>query len=222
MVARAPTRDGRRLGGILALAGLAAAVLAVVRGVLWWWRTTPQSYDLPRVWADAALLAGGLMLALAGLVLHGRWLARARHTPATFLTPAEEARVLEAIKKFEGRTSGEIRVHLAGAASEDVLGDARQVFERLGMTATRERNGVLFFVAAAERRFAVLGDAAIHERVPDDFWSSIAREVEGHFRRGQYADALIHGIERAGEALATFFPHRPDDVNELPDDISRS
>lgn len=216
------SRDGRFLGGILAGAGLLAAILALVRGALWWWRPAPQTYDLPQVWADAALLVGGLMLAVAGLFLHGRWLARARGAPATFLTIAEEARVLAAIREFESRTSGEIRVHLAGTVRDDILADAGRAFEQLGMTVTRERNGVLFFVATADRRFAVLGDVGIHEHVTDDFWNVVAREVEGHFQKGQFADGLVHGIARAGEALAKHFPPRPDDANELPDEISRS
>jgi len=43
---------------------------------------------------------------------------------------------------------------------------AKQAFAKLGLTATREHNGVLFFVAVRERKFAVLGDSGINQKVP--------------------------------------------------------
>jgi uncharacterized membrane protein len=209
-----------RLGRALLVGGTFLAVVGMVRGGLLFWKQ-PETWQPRDPWIDAALLVVGLLAALAGFVLHHHAVATARATPATFLDAGDEKRVLEAIRTFESRTSGEIRVHLCGAAVPDILGAARGTFEQLGMTATRERNGVLFFVDVPARRFAVLGDAGIHDRVGPGFWDAIARGVEARFRAGDYADGLAWGIGEAGTALATFFPHRPDDVNELPDEISR-
>ncbi|MBP7148681.1 MAG: TPM domain-containing protein [Acidobacteria bacterium] len=133
----------------------------------------------------------------------------------------EEERVLAAMREFERRTSGEIRVHLAARITRDIMEEARTAFEKLGMTATAERNGVLFFVAVAERRFAVLGDRGIHAQVAPDFWDGVAAAVAERFARGRFADGLCEGIALAGESLAALFPRRPDDRNELPDRISR-
>ncbi|HET6349685.1 MAG TPA: TPM domain-containing protein [Candidatus Krumholzibacteria bacterium] len=138
----------------------------------------------------------------------------------TFLTAAERTRVLEAVAQFERMTSGEIRVHLAEHSGGDPTRMAARVFEQLGMTATHERNGVLFFVSVHDRHVAVIGDSGIHERVPDGFWNHVVQVVESAFAEERYAEGLVDGIAMAGARLAEHFPHRPGDVNELPDDIS--
>ena len=45
------------------------------------------------------------------------------------------------------------------------------------MTATKDRNAVLFFVVPARRKFVVLGDSGIHEKVGQEFWHHIVRTV---------------------------------------------
>jgi uncharacterized membrane protein len=130
-------------------------------------------------------------------------------------------RVQQAIKEAERETSGEIRVSVARHL---FWGDTRRVaekaFERMGMTATKERNGVLFFVAPVRRRFVVLGDTGIHERVGQEFWERVSAAMAEDFRRGDFTEGLVRGIREAGRELAVHFPcDRPRDVNELPDQI---
>ncbi len=218
--------DGKARG--LARAGrllVAAGILGILAsGVLLWqaWRGPgPDTWAEVPAWPGLVALAAAMAVIAAGLVLGLRARVAARAVPATFLRPDEEEKVLAAIREFEGRTSGEIRVHLAERAGDDILAAAREAFERLGMTATAERNGVLFFVAVADRRFAVLGDRGIDEKVPEGFWDDVVARVRERFAEGRFADGLVEGISMAGEQLAAFFPHRPDDVNELPDEISR-
>ncbi|HHN75101.1 MAG TPA: hypothetical protein ENK10_07745 [Acidobacteria bacterium] len=172
--------------------------------------------------ADALLLgAAGLAVGLLGLWLLRSALTAGRLTPATFLTPDEEKRVLEAIASFEARTSGEIRVHLEDRVSGDLLEQARKTFEEIGMTGTARRNGVLIFVAVASRRFAVLGDEGIDSRVEEGFWDACVERIGKRFAEGRFAEGLVEGITIAGQALAEHFPVQDDDVNELPDGISR-
>jgi len=203
------------LGLALGVLGGVIAALALRAGM------RSDSWDAPSPLGGLLLIVAGAVAVLLGHWLRSRHLVVARLTPATFLTPGEEARVLDAIRRFENRTSGEIRVHLAGYVRGDVLDAARRAFEELGMTATAERNGVLFFVATHSRRFAVVGDAGIDARVPDGFWDEIVNRVREAFAAGRFGEGLVAGIERAGEKLAEHFPRRPDDVNELPDQISR-
>jgi len=136
---------------------------------------------------------------------------------ATIDTSAIEA----AIARAEARTSGEICVHIEPSVGRyDPMEYAQRTFERLGMTRTAERNGVLIFIAASEQKFVVLGDRGIHEHVGSDFWEAVAGAMTAAFREGRFTDGLVTAIERAGERLADHFPHRPDDVNELPDGVS--
>jgi uncharacterized membrane protein len=168
----------------------------------------------------AMLIGLAVLLWFCGALLSRRVHRARRDTVRTFLDDDERARVLAAIREFERNTSGEIRVHLQAridGAAKDV---AASVFNRLGMAGTRDRNGVLFFVGVRDRRFAVIGDAGIYDAVPRDFWNGVVGRVEARLMEGRHADGLIEGIRMAGAALVEHFPPRPDDINELPDDIS--
>ncbi len=131
-----------------------------------------------------------------------------------------EKRILEAIRQAESLTSGEIRVHLQRRTGGDPLEPAKTKFEQLGMTRTKERNGILFFIVLGEKKFAVIGDTGIHEKVGDAFWTSIADTMTGFFKTGDLAGGIEAGVLKAGDALATHFPRKSDDVNELPDNLS--
>ena len=89
----------------------------------------------------------------------------------------DKERIKQAIQKAERRTSGEIRVSVSPLFWGDVRKAAEKAFDRLGMTATKDRNAVLFFVVPARRKFVVLGDSGIHEKVGQEFWHHIVRTV---------------------------------------------
>lgn len=211
-----------RLSAWLFAGGALLDLLGVVLLALWMRSPAHDSWDLPRLWLAVGALLIGTLLQCAALLIHQRRRLRDRRTPRDFLSPQEDRQVIEAIRRFEHRTSGEIRVHLQERGGLDVLAEAAAAFARLRMDQTVQRSGVLFFVLTDERRFAVIGDSGIHERVGADFWDETAAQVRRHFAAGHYAKALIEGIDRAGAALATHFPYREGDVNELPDEISRS
>jgi len=137
-----------------------------------------------------------------------------------FFTEAEQKVIVEAVKKAELNTSGEIRVHLAKHCSDDAYKKAIEVFARLNMHQTRLRNGVLFYLATEDRKFAVVGDEGIHSVVPDNFWDSIGKILSSHFKEGKFTEGLEKGILKTGEQLKAYFPYQQDDVNELPDEIS--
>ncbi|CAI8261643.1 MAG: Uncharacterised protein [Flavobacteriia bacterium] len=139
-----------------------------------------------------------------------------------FFDPESEERVLSAIRQAEQNTSGEIRVHLERSSGKDPYKRAQQVFSRLGMHRTAERNGVLFYLATEDHKFTILGDKGIDQAVPDGFWNEIRDEMQRHFRLGEFEQGLSRGILMAGEQLAHFFPHSADDINELDDEISES
>jgi uncharacterized membrane protein len=127
--------------------------------------------------------------------------------------------VKQAIQRAEMRTSGEIRVSLSPPFWGDVWNTAVMAFERLGMTATKERNAVLFFVVPSRHRFVVLGDSGINERVGQAFWYHIARALSERLHHGDMTGGLVAAIEEVGERLARFFPRVESDTNELPDDV---
>jgi uncharacterized membrane protein len=140
----------------------------------------------------------------------------------SMLTAEDEARIVAAIRAAELRTSGELVVSFAPPFRGDVRGAAERAFKRLGMTRTSRRNGVLFFVVPSRRRFVVLGDVAIHERVGQRFWENIAGAMSDRFRDEDFVGGLLRGIAVAADALAAHFPPVFPDRNELVDHIDVS
>ncbi len=129
-------------------------------------------------------------------------------------------RIEAALRAAEQRTSGEIRVSVAPLFWGNVLKAAERAFVRLGMTGTKERNGVLFLVVPSRRRFVVLGDEGIHARVGQGFWEDVARAVSERFKDKDFTGGLVEGIEEVGRQLEQHFPHRGErDENELPDSV---
>ena len=133
--------------------------------------------------------------------------------------PIDQARVIAAIGAAERLTSGEIRVFVSRQPADDAVAAAQSHFERLGMTQTEARNGVLIFLAPRSRAFAVIGDTGVHEKCGDSFWRELASAMSVQFRQGDFTTGLVLGIERAGALLAAHFPRQADDRNELPDRV---
>lgn len=133
----------------------------------------------------------------------------------------EQQLIVSAIQKAENRTSGEIKVHIEERCPvADVMERAKAVFGELGLHTTKEQNGVLFYLAHEDRKFAVLGDKGINEKVPADFWESTKEKLRAHFKKNEFTEGLCEGIEEAGQQLKKFFPYQADDTNELPDGVS--
>lgn len=139
---------------------------------------------------------------------------------SSFLTSEEQEKILSSIREAEKETSGEIRVHIDSTCSEDVLDRAAWMFKKLGMEKTAERNGVLFYLAVKDRKFAVLGDAGINAKVPEGFWDCIKELLAANFREGKFGHGLSEGILLTGKQLKVHFPYTRQDVNELTDEIS--
>lgn len=139
---------------------------------------------------------------------------------AGFFSAFDSDRIVQAIAGAERRTSGEIRVHVTRHSPKDLEERAERRFHLLGMTKTAERNGVLIYIAPNARRFWILGDAGIHEKAGKDFWSEVAAAMEEHFRRGEFTEGVVRGVERVGELLAAHFPRKRDDRNELSNEVT--
>ena len=138
-----------------------------------------------------------------------------------FLTKAEEAEVVEAIRLAEKNTSGEIRVHLEKETSIAPIERAVEVFHELGMDTTQLRNGVIIYVAVKSKQFAIYGDQGINDKVDNDFWDCTKDIMVNHFKTGNNVQALVEGIHNAGEQLKKHFPFEDDDTDELSNEISK-
>lgn len=139
-----------------------------------------------------------------------------------FLSKAEEQEIVHAIVEAEKNTSGEIRVHIEENSEKSPLDRAQEVFFELNMNKTKDKNGVLFYVCVADKKFAILGDKGINEVVEADFWDCTKEVVLSNFKEKNFKKGLVEGILRAGERLQHYFPYQSDDEDELSNEISRS
>ena len=137
-----------------------------------------------------------------------------------FFTEAEQKDIIEAIKAAEKDTSGEIQIHLENHCKKEVMERAKEVFVSLDIAKTALKNGVLFYFAVLDHKFAILGDKGINDVVPDTFWDDIKNNLQGKFRAGKFCEGICEAIRAAGLQLKIHFPYGADDKNELSDEIS--
>lgn len=137
-----------------------------------------------------------------------------------FLSESDELKVLEAIQKAEKLTSAEIRVHLEPFCKIPVLDRAADVFGFLHMHETKERNGILFYVAYEDHFLAILGDIGVNSKVGSQFWEEPKNLMVSYFKEMKHAEGLVKAIQLVAEKMAPLFPLREDNPNELDNDIS--
>jgi len=138
-----------------------------------------------------------------------------------FLTASEEQAIVEAIQIAEKNTSGEIRIHIEKSTDLPPMERALEVFHFLKMDTTALRNGVLFYVAVESKKFAILGDEGINNKVPENFWDSEKELVFSYFKKNEYSKGLELAILEVGKKLKEYFPYQSDDTNELSNEISK-
>lgn len=136
------------------------------------------------------------------------------------LTEAEIGEIENAVLLAEQKTAGEIKVHLEQYCKTDPIFRAKALFATLGLSSTRDRNGVLLYVAVLDHKFAIIGDKGIHEKVGQDFWNHTAQIMKIHFANGRIAEGISAGVKSVGDELSTYFPIKPDDTNELDNAVS--
>jgi len=96
---------------------------------------------------------------------------------------------------------------------------ARTAFGALGIEKTRDRSGVLAYVALFERTAVLVPDRGI----PADTMSAPLAAIEAALAAavavGDF-EAFLAALGRLGPACGAVLPRRPDDENELCDDVA--
>lgn len=142
---------------------------------------------------------------------------------ATLFTEDDLEAIARAVKRAEGKTTAEIRVHLEQRVPprREPLGRAQEIFRRLRMHRTRDRNGVLIYLALEDRKLAIVGDAGIHARVGPTYWEAVRDIMVGHLRASAPREAVLRAVEELGRALVQHFPHTDgQDPDELANEVS--
>lgn len=139
----------------------------------------------------------------------------------TLLSASDKQLLVEAIQAAEKTTSGEIRVYIESRLKKgDALSRATELFFKHKMNTTKERNGVLVYVAALDKKLAIYADQGIYDKVGIEFWSAQVQEMSSYFRKETYVTGMTNVVAAIGKALTTHFPYdRVLDTNELSDEI---
>jgi uncharacterized membrane protein len=122
------------------------------------------------------------------------------------VTRDERAAVARALASAEEGTTGRIGVRVVPDRDVDAFERAKREFERAGLHRHAHENAVLILVAPKARRFAIVGDRALHEKVGDAFWQGIVNDTQPYFARGDLLDGIVYAIGRTGDALRVHFP----------------
>jgi len=139
------------------------------------------------------------------------------------LVPVQvQQQIVEAIKKAEQQTSGEIRVFIESRCAYINAADrASELFFKLKMDNTTYKNAVLVYIALTDRQMALFGDEGIYKKTGGDpYWKKELDLLRGFLQQGKLAEGVCRCIADIGAALSLHFPYDGStDKNELPDDI---
>ncbi len=134
-----------------------------------------------------------------------------------FFNKEEEQRIMAAIQTAEKASSGEIRVYVETSCPDSVEKRTVEIFKKLKMQKTQERNGVLIYLAMESRKFAIFGDEGIHKKMGFSYWTTEAATLKTFLTDERIVDGVCQVALDIGEALKAHFPYQSDDKNELPD-----
>ena len=138
-----------------------------------------------------------------------------------FFSAKDKEQIVQAIRLAEKETSGEIRIYIESKnAYMDAIDRAGEIFFRLQMQKTDDRNAVIVYLAVKDHQLAVFGDEGIHAKVGQEYWNREVAQMISSFNKEDYAEGIRQCVADIGEALHKHFPFENDtDKNELPDDI---
>jgi len=143
-----------------------------------------------------------------------------RNNAEDYFTLHQKSVIVAAVKQAEKQTSGEVRVFIESKCSYvNAIDRAKELFDKLDMHKTEERNAVIVYVAIKHRQLAIFGDAGIYEKVGQKFWDEQLKQMLQYFNREDFVEGIATVVSEIGEALHQHFPYQKNDVNELPDDI---
>ena len=92
---------------------------------------------------------------------------------------------------------------------------AIEIFSKFQVWDTAQNSGVLIYLLLADHDFEILADRGIHHHVGNEGWEQISREIEKHFKHGDFELGVLHGIAKITEHLDRHFPSESENSNEL-------
>ena len=104
------------------------------------------------------------------------------------------------------RSDRERKVHTAAAAT----------FIDRGVAKTRASTGMLVYLSALERRIELIADRGILDAVPSLEWNQLVETIRGRLATQKM---LVDVLQTLQPLLLRYAPNRPDDRDELPNEV---
>jgi uncharacterized membrane protein len=130
----------------------------------------------------------------------------------------------QAVKASEAKHRGQLRFVVEAELTSAQLWAgisprqrAIDVFSGLRVWDTEENNGVLVYVCLADRKVEIVADRGIHHHVGNERWNAICKELELHYRKGDFRSGSVVVLEKIGAELMFYFPAKGEHKNEQSD-----
>ncbi len=128
----------------------------------------------------------------------------------------------QAIAEQERRHDGELRFAVEAALplvdfARGVAARERaiEVFGRLRVWDTEQNCGVLIYLLLADKRVEIVADRGIHQKVGPAAWEAICGAMQREFAAGRFEHGAIVGVQAISDLLATHYPPRDENPDEL-------
>jgi len=139
---------------------------------------------------------------------------------STFFSKEEQTAIIDTIKETEKKTSIEIRIHIESSCKENIFDHAAYVFKKLKMHKTKQRTGILLYLALQDKKYAILGDIGVNQYVNNTFWEILCNDLKKDFENENFSEGIIKSIIRCGKELELHLPVGKDDIDELPNTVN--
>ena len=97
--------------------------------------------------------------------------------------------------------------------------EARALFQKAGIHETKERIGVLIFMAWYERTAVVVADRGAEELLPPDELETMERQFADALMERDVAQAVLDKLHALKPLMKVYIPKSVHDLNELPDEL---
>ena len=122
-----------------------------------------------------------------------------------------------------GWVSPKLRSSLLGGKYmlNKVMSKARVVFLEKEVFQTVDRTGILIYISVLEHQVVVLGDTGISSVVKPEQWENVVSHITSGIKQKAICGGILNAIADCKKLLLeSKFDVKPDDKNELPDEIT--
>ena len=145
------------------------------------------------------------------------------HGQVTRAFPRSALNAIEqAIRSSETAHAGEIRFVVEGALDgmplfkgQSPRERAIELFAQLRVWDTEHNSGLLIYLLLADRAVEIVADRGIHAKVGPEEWSAVCRQMEADFKKLNFEDGVLKGVQTVTQHLVNHFPAVRCDEDEL-------